>query len=575
MAELVRKAFWVTADLVSIDYRGVRLVKRRLVVIWYAGLFFTLTILAKFVSEHENLSIWLHPENANEIMIGSLTIILALLVPVAIVLVEDAKGRALDRQTIVKNIIRLGVTPLVLIAACATLLVPQGIIIPLGRLTLRSVAGVVVICAIYFILMSFYRSYKWLTDGAVFHNGLEEKPKPGESEPDVFVSYRFAQIVQIGRNARGHSEWFHIWAQWYPVDYEAALHAAFFEREKKYLDEDRPERYGTMTLELEAYLKYFGKRNEKDFRFQMNYPKEFFEIYGRIRRRIEKDRKGIARMGLWRAEATALEISKRMIKNSMDYTNVWELLTAMQAYVEQNNLLKIGNRKSRKDDPVLSFFLQTMFDRMYNDQSGNMRSYGLESFLTEHPEWCVTYQNLYINKYNLSFVIANEFEKFLEKQLDEGGTEENRYRIDGIMEIIFPDADPITLAELFWFKYNSQHQIESLPILQDIIARPRSFGIFGRTFGFTPTTSKDSDRIEFVAFQKQQSKGAVEFFANYYAQYFRGFWNLEELVKTAELLMKNPENKKDEKTYKRLVSLHQLLGDILQYYKVKTKKKSP
>lgn len=535
-------------------------------------LFFTLCIVIIFISDHFDYSRqFIHSSNSNEAVIGTMTILLALLIPVAIALIEDGRGSTLARQTIVKSVIRFGFAPLVLLIVCIFLFIPTGIHLYGVSITLKNSYAALLACCILFILASFYRAYKWLSDDASYSAGKPETPQDNEPQADAFFSYRFAQIVSLLAGAKGYETWMTIWSQWFPPEYEGVLHASFFRREFGVLRGKKIKRYIILSLELEAYDKHFKMRNINSWRFELEYAKQFLLLYAEIMQVISANRTNARMAGLWRGESASERINNKVVEVMMTHERAWNLFDFMEEYVERRSLLNKKNDKHLQNDKLVDSFLEKYFEEV---AQGKLSTYSLESYFSPEKAWAVTYDNLYKKHYNLTFIVVNEFKEWLFKKLDNKTSNDSFFEVDTLINDLFPQADPITMGTLYWILYQAKNTIESNIIVELVYKEQRPFGHIGRSTGFW-ADEEDVRSKNFVAFQKEQEDNAIQLFATMYASYFRNFWNLDEIIKSAKLI---DSSDFDEYEKNRLESFIRVMQKVKKFYKVidtKTGRKKP
>lgn len=546
-------------NLLFDNYYGVRLVRKWLSWVGY-GLFFVVSLIGLFLLDGSGETRqFIHPDRANEMVIGATTILLALLVPVAIVLIEDARKSSIERQVIVKSIIRLGLLPWVLLLMCIFLFVPAGMLLFGVSITVRSIYAIVVLWGLLFIFTCFFRAYKWLSDGSTFSSGSPDVPSEGP-QPEVFSSYRFARVARLLGQAKSYEIWFVIWAQWFPEAYERELHQAFFRKEFDAISSKNPKRYIVMSLELEAYLKYIQKRNMESWLFELEYLQSFLSLYGKIKNKQIKDWKKAKMSGLWRGEAALAQINRHLIDSTFHGNRVWGLFEAMDTYVKSRKLIKLVGTNTM-DDAVLLYFVEKYFEVLYEDDT---RGHGVASYASKSPYWRITYDNLYVSRYNISFVMVDSFKQWLFEKLNNRQGDESMYKVDNVLRAVFADADPILVGTLYWLLYLAQNSVDSEWILDNFSKQRRPFGVTGRTYTYFGGDTKDNMN-GYTQFAKSQDEAAIKLFAIMYQDYFRGFWNLDELIKLGKERIdagKLPEEQLD-----RVEALVDVLSKVRAFYR--------
>lgn len=517
----------------------------------------TIIILDRFEYTRQ----FIHSSGANEAVIGVITILLALLIPVAIALIEDARESALARQTIVKSIIRFSLAPLVLLVVCIFLFIPEGIIIFGESVTLKNSYVAVLVCCVLFILTSFYRSYKWLSDGSTYSSGSPQTPPDGEPQPEAFISYRFARIMRLLSSAKGYETWMTIWSQWFPGEYENVLYASFFKREFAVLKNKKTKRYIILSLELEAYDKHFKKRNIDNWSFELEYAKQFLFLYADMEDVIETDRTAARTMGLWRGKSALERINSKVLEKMMTRERAWNLFEFMGEYAKRRGLLKTRKSGRLRSDSLIKEFLEKYFNAVTKDR---LSTYELESYFAQDKPWAVTYNNLYKERYNLSFLVVDEFKDWLFKLLDNIQKPDGRaYEVDSLLADLFPETDPIDMGRLFWMLYQAKNTTDSKLIVELNYKEERPFGHIGRSTSFW-AEEEEARMKNFAKFQNDQEDNAVKLFATMYATYFRSFWNLDEIIKVAKAI---DVSTLDKYKASRLSSFIRLTQKIKEFYK--------
>lgn len=504
---------------------------------------------------------FIHSNGANEAVIGVTTILLALLIPVAIALIEDAREFALARQTIVKSIIRFSLAPLVLLVVCIFFFIPEGIHVFGESVTLKNSYAAILVCCVLFILTSFYRSYKWLSDGSTYSSGSPQTPPDGEPQPEAFASYRFARIVRLLSSAKGYETWMTIWSQWFPGEYENVLYASFFKREFAVLKNKKTKRYIILSLELEAYDKHFKKRNTNNWSFELEHAKQFLLLYAELESIIDADRKTARTMGLGRGKSALERINSKVLETMMTRERAWNLFEFMGEYAKKRGLLKMRKSGRLQSDRLIKEFLEKYFNAVTKDK---LSTYELESYFSPDKPWAVTYDNLYNERYNLSFLVVDEFKDWLFKLLDDMKMPDDRaYEVDTLLADLFPQADPIDMGRLFWMLYLAKYTTDSKEVVELNYKKERPFGHIGRSTSFW-AEEEEARMKNFAKFQNEQEDNAVKLFATMYATYFRHFWNLDEIIKIAKAVDVSTLDKYEAS---RLSSFIRLMQKIKKFYK--------
>lgn len=527
-------------------------------------LLFAISLLSIIIMDRfEYTRQFIHSTGANEAAIGVITILLALLIPVAIALIEDARESALARQTIVKSIIRFHLAPLVLLVVCIFLFIPEGLVIFGESVTLKNSYVAVLVCCVLFILTSFYRSYKWLSDGSTYSSGSPQSPPDGEPQPEAFISYRFACIVRLLSGAKGYETWMTIWSQWFPGEYENVLYASFFKREFAVLKSRKTKRYIILSLELEAYDKHFKKRNINNWSFELEYAKQFLFLYADVEDLIEADRTTARTMGLWRGKTALERINSKVLETMMTRERAWNLFEFMSEYAKKRGLLKIRKSGRLRSDSLIKEFLKKYFNAVTKTKN-RLSTYELESYFAPDKPWAVTYNNLYNERYNLSFLVVDEFKDWLFKLLDNMKKPDGRaYEVDSLLADLFPETDPIDMGRLFWMLYQAKNTTDSKLVVELNYKEERPFGHIGRSTSFW-VEEEEARMKNFAKFQSNQEDNAVKLFATMYATYFRSFWNLDEIIKIAKAI---DVSTLEDYEASRLNSFIRLMQKIKKFYK--------
>lgn len=556
------------------NFYGVWIAKPVVSVAWYVIAYFVFLGLFVIFDQHAYTRRFLHSDGSNEIVIGITTILLALLVPVAIALVEDARKSSLERQAIIRNIIRLAWMPGVLLGICLFLMVPKDLHIFSVSMTIRTAIAALVLCCVYFIVMGFFRAYKWLADGSVYSSGSPETPPPDSPMPEAFTSYRFAQIIKLLDGAKGYETWIAIWQQWFPPEYENALHAAFFRRQEDILKNHKVKRYIVLSLELEAYAKYYDKRNSQTWWFTSDYLKRFLIIYAQVDQIIERDRgtEIAVYSGLWRAKSALESLLKRMIDEQLQGRDrSWNLFEAMGEYLDAANLMNLEEGKRVNSDTILTYFITQVFELLLSDR---LESFSIRSDLVERDYWLVTYENLYVKRLNVSFVVEQVFKEWLFKKLNDLDKIENPYGFDAILDVFYLGSDLTIIADMYWFMYLGKNTTDADDIIKRYYQTPRPFGVFSRVTVSNWVEDENQRMANYADMQNREIDNAARLFAIMYYVYFEQFWKLPDLIKAVQKALRRKTLEQKERW--RLEALLDWLKRIDKFYKserAKVKKK--
>lgn len=534
---------------------------------WASRLGYVLLFSTSFVSiavadQHPFTRQFIHSGDANEAIVGAFTVLLALLIPLAIALIQGDNSTAFARQTMVKTIIRFNNASFVLVLICISLFIPSGLHVGGDSLTIKSLYASVLACCAMFILASFYRSVRWLSDGSSYSSGLAGDPPQDDPQQGAFSSYRFAWIVRLLRGEKSYQTWTELWSQWFPVGYEDTLHQAFFDRQFSRLNEKKEKQYIIMSIELEAYDKNFNKRNQDSWQFEFANPEKFFNLHAKIEDTLRSGRKKLSPVsGLYRGDKAVDNINNKIIDALMTDQRAWSLFDAMNKYLQARDLIEIGDKDKVTQDSLLKEFLGKFFDGILGRK---LDTYHVESYFAEDSAWSVTYDHLYDNKkrLNLSFLIEDAFRSWLFEKLDRLGKDQAMYEVDNLLAMIFPETDPIIMGRLYWLLYKGQHT--------DNLAKAwyedqRPFGHIGRSTGFYPVKNKESEEKMIRDFYSTQAGSTIKLFCWMYPRYLRSdFFDLAQVLETAKSI---DQTRLEDYQVARINELVNLVGEIIKFYK--------
>lgn len=156
-------------DSLGEDVHGVWLLRPWVSIVGYVLLFIICSLVVTYLHENHWLYTWLHPANSSEIIIGIFTLLFALLLPLAIAIIQG-DNNPLVRQTLTTTVMRFGWMSVIVAIVCFTLVVPAKIVdIPILKLrtTARSMTIPFLAVGFAFMLASLYRSVRWLRDEAM------------------------------------------------------------------------------------------------------------------------------------------------------------------------------------------------------------------------------------------------------------------------------------------------------------------------------------------------------------------------------------------------------------------------
>jgi hypothetical protein len=556
---------------------GIWLPKKWSSLLWYLVLLVSSLIAIILADSFDYTRKFTHTVNGNEAIIGVFTVLLALLIPIAIALIEDARESALARQTIVRRIIRLQYAPIVLLFICFFLFIPLGLFVGGESLTVRSLYVSVLVCCAWFVLDNLYRSYRWLSDGSEYSDGVSKDGEPPtDPQTGAFFSYKFSVLVQELNNIKGYQTWTAIWSRWFPVGYEDALHGSFFERLFETLNKRKIKKYLSISLELEAYAGSLNKRNIRSVQYEYVYPEKFLSVYTKIHRILDnretdsKIRIASSIAGLWRGERAIETIVNKVIDNMLTNELIWHLFKAMGEYAKENDLTSSNKGKRLREDSQINAFLKKYFDAIVDDK---ISTYQADSYFTTSSYWAATYTNLYVHRYNISFLVADTFKEWLFNRLKNNRPKDQLFRADSVVSDVFPEVDPITFGALMWFFYKSQNTTESDTIVKLMYKEGRPIGMIGRIMTGTWSGSEDEDRSAassktYANFNNQLEIDTIKLFATMYRSYLTQFWNLDEIIETVD---STDRNKLDKRESERLDDFRRHIELIRDFYKKEAK----
>ena len=539
------------------------LLRKWVSVMGYIIVFSTFLILIIIADKFDSTRPFIHMENANEAIIGAFTMLLALLIPLAIVLIQGDADNSFVRQTMTKTIIRFGKMSFVLLLICIGLFIPENVYITGESLTLKNLYAPVLVVCITFIFTSFYRSIRWLGDESAYSSGASGDKPPKNPNDGGFSSYRFAWIVRLLNGTKSFQTWMAIWSQWFPVGYEETIHQAFFDHVYAVVKNKKRKQYRALSLELDAYDKNFDKRNQYSYRFEYENPERFFTLHKKIEQILEEKYVSSRMDGLWQGKEATKNISIKYIDALMTQQRVWSLFESMSRYLKSNDLIEIRNNKVREDE-LLKHFLTSVFDSIKADSiSAHDAS---EHFRKPDSAWTVTYDHIYNNKkrYNLSVLVQTIYWDWLRTTLDKLNDTDYILENDSIVEMVFPETDPITMGKLYWLLYlggSSDH-------LNQWVKRHRPIGLmnFGPGF-YEATTTKEEESKVFYEHTNVQEYNSIKLFCSLYWPYLRtDFLDLSKNLETAKSMERSNLSKTESV---RLDDFIVLAESILKFYEDK------
>lgn len=540
------------------NIHGIWLLRKRMSVVGYI-LVLLVSLMAIIIVDSLGYDRFLHMVNVNETIIGSFTLLLALLIPLAIALIQGDSNNSFARQTMVKTIIRFRDVSYVLLLICIGLIIPSGLYVAGEGLTLKNLYTPILVVCLIFIWATFYRSIRWLSDESAYSSGVSGDIPPKNPSSGGFSSYRFAWIVRLLKNTKGFQTWMAIWSQWFPVGYEETIHQAFFDRQYEIVNKKRRKKYHILSLELDAYDKDFDKRNQYGYKFEYENPEKFFTLHRKIEQILEDNYVDSRMDGLWQGKEAASNISTKYINALMTRHRVWSLFESISKYLKNSDLIAIHGDKIRRDE-LLELFLTTVFDAIKDD---NISAHDAsEHFSKTDSVWAVTYDNLYgKTRNNLSFLVQNIYWEWLKSVLDKQKDREFFFKNDSIVEMVFPEADPIIIGKLYWLLYLGS----SSDYLNLWVKRFRPIGLMGASSGFYEVTDNKEEEYKILYENvSAQEYNSIKLFCNLYSRYLRtNFLDLAKNIETANSMDKSTLS---EVEVARLDDFVSLAESILKFY---------
>lgn len=556
----IKKYAGLLRDTVSEDVAGVRLIKNSVAAAIY-GFILAGIILATIRTSHwPSVNELIHPENGTEIIIGFSSMLLALLLPVAILIIQDSKD-ALLRRTVVKNIIQLNRLPIIVSLISLSLFVPAGQIIVYPNITLRTLGGAVsVTCFIYIVIM-LLKSYRWLSDGSDASSGLSAPPSlddPNPSYPNQFISYRFAQIVKFLNETTSHEAWTQLWSKWWPPAYDDVLHKAFFRRHKDILSNNKKGKYGLVTNELVAYRRNIGQRILEDYPYSIDYLGEFLVLY----REMHVDTKLSPKdKDLYAANNAVSAIVSEIIEKNIENDKVYFLATAMEKYVSDRYGLDQEGKFIR--DPVFTNFIRMLLDAIVKDSISHQE---LESSLKDYNNrWGVSFATIYENPQTISLTLIDTFFGWFKTTIKDINPKDSNFGVSSVLSFVFPTLDTITLGNLYWYLYITENTPDELEGLRKYMDTPRPFTLMSNTRAeFVPAGSEGDSLARFKKELDQQQEAAVQLFATLYANYLLRTRDLNNLISLSNQLADAASKERDAQYMRHLASLFESLKSYYQ-----------
>ncbi len=516
-------------------YMEERLVRKYLVIAIYSVIG-CLGVFATFkLSETHYGQMIVHPPQGTEIVIGITTVLLALFVPIAILLIEDAKGKPIHRLVITKYIIKFNITLIAIAIISVCLFVPQHITIS-GDFTARSVSGVIAIVSWLYIFQIFFNSSRWLTDSSKSTDGYDDPPTNGDPMPEAFKSYRFSQTLKFLAKSNSHDAWFHVWSKWYPPAYENELHKAFFNRQKRILNKKHGRKYPMISLELDAYSKYMiaGNRSVHDWRFGVTYLEGFLELY-RIysveRRRLSKVTSHNIK---WTREYGAVvsatnvvsAITKEFINQNFTKDDAWSVAQAIAEYAKKLDV-RYNDSGEPVLDPILTHFIKLLFEKLWDE---TIEYVDLEDFQRSNPDWAATDENLTKGVFPAMSMVHAMQDWITEKF--ELNSPEHTFGISNVMRFVYPKCSVSSMTELYWFKHVTRTTVDTNIALQKYVSENPNFNTYEPpTAEFVTPDKADEQLAQAVRDKRDRDVVGSEMFGKIYRTYFTSSHKITKIIK--------------------------------------------
>lgn len=438
---------------------GVWLLRGWVSVVGYVLLFLIVLVVVFWMDGSAHTRHFIHPANANEIVIGVFTILLTLLIPLSTLLLQDKRSGLIDRQAILRSTVRLKGIAFITSLVCMFLFIPSGLhhiggaTLPGDSITIRSIFIPVLFCCVTFIVAGFYRSIRWLQDEPIYDPDKEDAIVSSN-----FTSYRFSHIVKL-LGAAESKLWVATWSQQFAINHEIAVHESFFRRLNNILDNKKMKDYSVLHIELRTYNDHFKKRNSVIPGFEHRVPEKFFSLLGRIEEIKASNNSSDDRTeGLYSSIGTLKVIARKIIDSMMDSYRVHYLFDAINKYVKRFVSVQGGNKA---DNFLLETFLMTVFNAVREEKitvHGAVEDYF--SRMHSGVDWRVTYDNLQDkggeNTKNIGSLIASIYRRWLEDLLNKRSDDEIFSFNDRIVGYAFPEVDTITMGQLYWLLWISQ-----------------------------------------------------------------------------------------------------------------------
>lgn len=548
-----RSIYLYALKVICEDSSGLCIVKDQWAVAGYCFLYLILLIL--LLTDPFHLKASLTYSGFSSAVIGVTTGLIALLIPIAISLIDDSKVSFM-RPVIVKHIVRLQWLTLITFFLFSYSLLPNN-----GAF--KEMLTPLVIVGWTVFLFSFIKSYLWLNDGTP--PDLKMSKDKGDDDPPRWggKSYKFSRTIKYLFATDDERPWETIWEQkQLPVDFEDQLHIKFLAKVKTELGKPTAKAQNLASLLMAVYAAGFKNRNTANWRFYGVYLDEFLDIYAKITNLIEKRNNG--GQYLWQGKDASEKILDQLFNNGFGSGQDYELFMALKKYCEGRGLDKtLSDQGKFENDIIVTNFLLSYFNALYEDKlfPGDM-------YFKEYGKWDVTFSNLYEKRINLSFIVAETYKAWLWAKLKD--SPDDLYKTDRITSIVFSDSDPITISHLLWLLKKGENTDDLEYVLRQYMNDRPPIGYMTH-----PSAMWESDKESDEQHQKEylekitrERRNAVKLFVTMYQVYF-GMWHIKDLDKAVKKIRKDSL---DDRQKAALDEIYEVLKQVNEYIATVTRK---
>lgn len=515
-------------DLFSDNFYGVRLLKPGSTKLGYVLLVITMYSASVFVPP-SFIDAFSYINFTEQLLVLATVLLTVLLSAGFVFLGDDTRGWSLARLTIIEDVVKLkGLIISIIVIALISILPDY----PIGSYTLKEAFTPILIASYIFIAGIFIRVYRWLSDLAADPSLFEVED---ETESRLFPSssYRFARIVYLIRHNNKRDAWQSILERKIPDGYEEFIHEEFFKSSNSMISSMRTDKLQELSLMLEIYDNYYSRRNLDSWRFHLDYTKRFLILYASVYEILRVTRPREVKLAvLWRGQSALERIINRLVSTSMNSEKIWNMFEAMDEYAKVGKLLKLQSGRI-KDTKILKHFIEEFLEAVFKDE---ISGYDIRSYVHDKGSWQITYKTLYEDKNNISWVLFKHFEEWLFAKLDRRNDDEDLIGIDQVIELIFPEVDPIDFAKLYWFKYNAKNTTDYKSVVDAIYQNNRPFGHIGRSSDIE-LVEDDDDKEDLtkkhIEWYSMQREAGYKLFANTQANYFNSLWSIDKIITAA------------------------------------------